>query len=802
MDLDTTAQLYRLMFTNTRDGMAIVRVERREEEAALVLVDLNAAALKIAGRSAGECKERPASEVFPELGGELVEACSRTAGSGGALDLGERRLGHGYYRLWLFGLFKSYVGLVFSDTSERKRAEHSLLALRKLSTLLQSTLEIERILDILIEETAALLGAESGLAAVCAPSDGISCYRYFVKGRLMPPDEGWAAGSHVPGRVILQCEPYLSNDALHDPLIDPASAERYGVSSAISIPILDLTGQMIGFLELHNKGERGGFSSLDLDQLASAAQLAAVAVKNAHAFRQISQMGIRLRESTERYQHLVEGLDAIVWEADARSLQFTYVSRRAESILGYPVSQWLEDANFWVEHIHPEDRERSVELCRRATAQGEDHRFVYRAIAADGHTVWLRDHARVVLNELGEISQLRGLMVDITEAKAIEESLKKSETLFRTTFEGAGIGMALVDPAGHPVQSNPALQSLLGYSDQELAALTCPALTHPEDAPADWVRFQALMMGELPRYQAEKRFLRKDGGVIWGRLTLSAVQGNGGIQFAVGMVEDISERKEAEAEIAQLLETVQRDAAELERRVAERTAQLEEINAELDSFAHSVSHDLRAPLRAMQGLVEILLEEGKALAETERVAYLNRIQSAARGMERLIQDLLAYSRLSRQDILLQPVSLEEVVREAAQQLELACGGKHYQLELSGEFPAVVGHRAVLVQVVLNLMTNGIKFVPAGVTPRLRIWAEGEEAWCRLYVADNGIGIPPEHQERIFKIFERLHGIESYPGTGVGLAIVRKAVTRLGGRIGVESREGEGSRFWIELPRGA
>ncbi|QXE92010.1 two-component sensor histidine kinase [Geomonas subterranea] len=268
----------------------------------------------------------------------------------------------------------------------------------------------------------------------------------------------------------------------------------------------------------------------------------------------------------------------------------------------------------------------------------------------------------------------------------------------------------------------------------------------------------------------------------------------------IGMViSDCTRYREEEAEIAGLTSRLEKDAAAMDRRVAERTAQLEEINEELDSFAFSVSHDLRAPIRAMQAFAEILLDDELQTA-TERNAYLLRIKTAAHGMDRLIQDLLAYSRVSRQEITLEPVSLDQVVRAAAQQLEFAAGGKAYRLEIASDLPTVIGHPTVLVQVVLNLMTNGIKFVPNGVVPLLQIWTDEAHEYCRLYVQDNGIGIPPQHQERIFKIFERLHSMESYPGTGVGLAIVRRAVQRLGGRIGLESKEGEGSRFWIELRR--
>lgn len=266
----------------------------------------------------------------------------------------------------------------------------------------------------------------------------------------------------------------------------------------------------------------------------------------------------------------------------------------------------------------------------------------------------------------------------------------------------------------------------------------------------------------------------------------------------IGMViSDCSRYKKEEAEIAELNCKLAKEAGTMERRVAERTAELEEINEELDTFAFSVSHDLRAPIRAMQAFAEILLDDEMQTA-AERNAYLVRIRNAAQGMDRLIQDLLAYSRVSRQEMTLEPVSLDLVVRDAAQQLELASGGKGYRLEISSDLPTVIGQHTVLVQVLFNLMTNGVKFVPKGVMPLLRIWAEDSDGYCRLYVQDNGIGIAPQHQERIFKIFERLHSMENYPGTGVGLAIVRKAIHRLEGRIGLESTEGEGSRFWIEL----
>jgi signal transduction histidine kinase len=240
-------------------------------------------------------------------------------------------------------------------------------------------------------------------------------------------------------------------------------------------------------------------------------------------------------------------------------------------------------------------------------------------------------------------------------------------------------------------------------------------------------------------------------------------------------------------------------SAEREMQVAERTAQLRETNEELDSFASSVSHDLRAPLRAIQVYAEILLEPQKQHVEPDRIEYLRRIQRAAHRMDRFIDDLLQFSRLSRRDLSLAPVSLKDVVQQALEELKLDPEAKAFELKLPDDLPEVRGDRTILVQVLLNLLSNAIKYVPPGATPRLRIWVEQGPALIRLYLEDNGIGIAQQDQERIFRPFERLHGEETYQGTGMGVAFARKGVLRLGGSLGVVSSPGEGSRFWFELP---
>ena len=242
-----------------------------------------------------------------------------------------------------------------------------------------------------------------------------------------------------------------------------------------------------------------------------------------------------------------------------------------------------------------------------------------------------------------------------------------------------------------------------------------------------------------------------------------------------------------------------RDAhTRLEDQVRERTAELEERNDELEAFGYSISHDLRAPLRAMQGFSQALLEDCGDRLDAMGREYAERIVAGAKRMDELIRDLLAYSRVSRAELKLVRVPLTPVAHSALAELSGALRARNANVHVDEPLPAVMGHPATLSQVLTNLLGNGLKFVPPERTPKLRVHAERHNGLVRVWVEDNGIGIAPEHQARIFRVFERLHSNDDYPGTGIGLAIVRKAVERMGGQVGVESSLGQGSRFWVEL----
>jgi signal transduction histidine kinase len=239
-------------------------------------------------------------------------------------------------------------------------------------------------------------------------------------------------------------------------------------------------------------------------------------------------------------------------------------------------------------------------------------------------------------------------------------------------------------------------------------------------------------------------------------------------------------------------------AADLERQVEIRTAELRETNSQLDAFAYSISHDLRAPLRAMQGFSQALLEDFGGVLGDEGRDYAERVVRASGKMDRLIRDLLAYSQLARQELPLGPVELSPVVAEAFEQIRADPGSQEADLACEGPMPAVLGHRPTMQQIVVNLLSNALKFVGEGVRPRVRVWSEDRGEAVRLCVGDNGIGIDEAFHSKVFGVLERLHGVDRYPGTGIGLAIVTKGAERMGGRAGVGSAPGEGSTFWVEL----
>lgn len=427
-------------------------------------------------------------------------------------------------------------------------------------------------------------------------------------------------------------------------------------------------------------------------------------------------------------------------------------------------------------------------LCRQAATERRPISLEHRYEWEDGRTTWLEVRAYPVPGDVLAI-----FYRDVTDRKLAEHHLRSERERYAAAFDNAAVGMAEVGLDGRWLRVNATLCDILGYTGEELLALTFQAVTHPDDLEAELHLLQRLIEGEIPSYSIEKRCVRQNGSLVPINLTVGLVQdAEGRPLYLISVIEDISARRAAEDEVRRL-------NLSLERQVKERTADLETANRQLEAFTYTVSHDLRAPLRGMEGFARILLDDfGEALgAKGQR--YAQRIVAAAERMEGLINDLLTFSRLQRVEVQARIMNPLPIVRAAAEDAVAASLVRGATIDVAASMPDVLAEPAVLVHVIANLLTNAVKFHRPNEPARVRVWAERRDNVVRLWVEDEGIGIAPEHHDRIFGAFERLHGQEAYAGTGIGLAIVKTGAERLGGKVGIVSEAERGARFWVELP---
>ena len=365
----------------------------------------------------------------------------------------------------------------------------------------------------------------------------------------------------------------------------------------------------------------------------------------------------------------------------------------------------------------------------------------------------------------------------------------------------AGVGdyaIILLDAEGYVVSWNSGAERIKGYKADEIIGRHFSAF-YPKGAIAKRLPDHALEVAVRDgRFGEEAWRVRKDGSRFWANVTITALRdADGKLAGYLKITRDLSDRRKMQA-----LQEANRQKSEfvalLEKRVQERTAQLTDSNAQLEAFAYTVSHDLKAPLRGIQGFSQALLEDYRDALDDQGRDYLRRIGNGILRMQTLIENLLEHSQLSRVEFRLTTVDLGSAVQEALKLLEGEIRATNAKISVNGKMPAVVAQPSVLVQSIQNLLSNALKFTKNGRAPRIRVSTEKVGERTRLYVQDRGIGIEERHFDRIFEVFERLHGQESFSGTGIGLAIVKKAMERMNGRCGVDSKVGVGSRFWIEL----
>lgn len=367
---------------------------------------------------------------------------------------------------------------------------------------------------------------------------------------------------------------------------------------------------------------------------------------------------------------------------------------------------------------------------------------------------------------------------------------KQSDAPYRALFDQGtlGVGERALDGRWQLVSAR--LCEILGLTACDLLAMRVAEHTHPQDVAASEAALEQLARGARTSVTADERYVRPDSTVFWVR-TVSVIVRDPAGPYLLTIVEDISASKASEAEANRL-------HAELEERVTQRTAQLAEAVKGLEAFSYSVSHDLRTPLRAISGFAQILARRHRESLDDEGRRYMDNIVRATAQMGHLIEDLLAYSRLGRQSVRLEPLALTELMDNVIAHFLPRITQLAAYVNVAPELPVVMGDETLLTQIFLNLIDNALTYCKPGQPPSIRIECNAEAERVVISFSDCGIGIAREHFETIFGVFQRLHNHEEYPGTGIGLATVRRSVDMLGGRVWLQSTVGEGSVFYVEL----
>lgn len=376
-----------------------------------------------------------------------------------------------------------------------------------------------------------------------------------------------------------------------------------------------------------------------------------------------------------------------------------------------------------------------------------------------------------------------------------QETVARLETQqqLKVLLQAMPLAVVQVDPDGNVQYWNRPAEEIFGWSAGEVIGRPPPYLLPEQEGEIVTLRQRVLAGERLTGVETRRR--TRNGVVIHASVSTAPVRNAAGeVTSIISVIEDVTERKEAEAALRELND-------ELEQRVAERTAQLQAKNKELETFAYSVSHDLKAPLRGIDGYSRFLQQDYASVIDEEGQTFLDNIRRAARQMSQLIDDLLAYSRLDRQRVRRVPVDLAQLVQTLLAEQQEAIAARAARITQNNLDVTVIADPDGLAMALRNLLDNALKFTPESRKPAIEIGCETIDKAYLIWVKDNGVGFDMQFQERIFEIFQRLHRAETYPGTGVGLALVRRAMERMGGTAWAESEPGKGATFYLQVPRG-
>ncbi|HJS20752.1 MAG TPA: PAS domain S-box protein [Anaerolineales bacterium] len=492
----------------------------------------------------------------------------------------------------------------------------------------------------------------------------------------------------------------------------------------------------------------------------------------------------QLRESEERLRFALDAANMGTWSWDIRTGKVEW-SDRIKAIFGLEKNKFDGRYDTYLSLIHPDDLPQVEDMIQRALAEKDFPYFVeHRVVQPNGSIRWLEGRGNVSRDQAGQPVRMAGTVVDITERKRAEEMLHRAQENYRNIVENSAHGIFQSTPQGRYLSVNPAMARIYGYDTPEelmSSILAIPQQIYVERT--DRERFVDLLEKNGAVFGFEARNRKKDGSSIWASTNARLVRdAAGNILYYEGTVEDITRRKDAEAERERLL------------------AELAAKNAELERFVYTVSHDLKSPLVTIMGFLGYLEKDFQSGDKIALQRDMDRIRRAVNKMQDLLTDLLDLSRIGRMMNEPQVVPFDALVREALELTDGRLRERGVQVTVQPGLPSVYGDSQRLLELIQNLIDNAAKYMGSQPQPRIEIGTSGFEADKPIfYIRDNGMGIAPEHHERIFGLFNKLD--PHTEGTGVGLALVKRIVEFHGGRIWVQSEPEHGTTFFFTLPIG-
>jgi PAS domain S-box-containing protein len=461
-------------------------------------------------------------------------------------------------------------------------------------------------------------------------------------------------------------------------------------------------------------------------------------------------------------------------------------SSGAEKILGYTEDEAVQMNGRMI--FTEEDRASGVperEMKKAADdGQANDERWHLRK---DGSRFFAMGRLVALKDESEHLYGFAKIVRDVTPNKNLAEALHASDEHFRATFAQAPLGMVLTDLSGRIQQVNAAFCRLINYTAEELKGREFISLIAPDDRELARAQLDELLTGESLHTLVEKRLERADGSTIWVQNSGALLRDAEGLPLSfIDLCHDIS--------------ILKMSAMEMGRLVDQRTSALQDKTRQMEAFCYTIAHDLRAPLRAIAGYAEFLRRDFAAVLPGDGLTYVRKIEASAARLDRLINDLLGYTRVQQVPLIQEDVDLTKIAELVIEHVKRDINVSGLVIELISPLGRVRADSVTLEHVLFNLISNAIKFRRADVPPLIRIYSEETRDRLRVWVEDNGIGIDPRFKDRVFGMFERLHPEKKIPGTGIGLAIVATAMDRFGGSRGVEPNHPAGSRFWIEFPK--